>query len=151
MDPVEEPKVILLRELYLKPSGAGWVTLTKSIRAMTLLGKSFGDLIAPTGGSTKICSQWMFVPKGHDYLVTTISTLKMICDLHGHQGGKSLRIAKDIYWHKAGLFFEQCQCKAGQKSKPCERIQELHSRSAGLKPQSNPFTNLKVGILFGRT
>lgn len=153
MDLVDGPKVILPRELYLKPSGAGWVAFTKSIRAVTLLARGFGDIIRPTEDSDKVCQYWKSAPKGRDYLAATTGTLKEICQRQGDARARPLKLAKNVFWHRASMLFEQCECQPGRKNAatPCVRVQELYPPSMGSKTYPDPFVNATGGVLFGRT
>ncbi|KAH6712444.1 hypothetical protein BKA61DRAFT_736846 [Leptodontidium sp. MPI-SDFR-AT-0119] len=151
MDLVDGPNTVLPRETYLEPSGAGWVALTKSIRAVTLLGKGFGEIIRPTTEPGNFCHHWSSVPEGLDYLAATVTTLREICRRQGDAKARPLKLANNVFWHSAGMMFEQCECKQKRIESPCERIQELYPPSLGKKRYLDPFSNTTGGILFGRS
>jgi hypothetical protein len=54
MDIVDGQNDLYPRVANLKPSGRGWVDFTRSIRAITLLRKGFGEIIKPTKDSNKL-------------------------------------------------------------------------------------------------
>jgi hypothetical protein len=74
MDIVDGPNAIRPRVATLKPSGKGWVDFVRSISAITLLGKGFGELITVADGSNTLCRHWQLPPTGQDYLIACIST-----------------------------------------------------------------------------
>ena len=74
MDIAQVDNPLRPRVTILKSSGRGWMDFTKKIRAITLLGKGFGELIKPGQDSNKLCRLWKGVPTGQDYLVACIST-----------------------------------------------------------------------------
>ncbi|KAG0645258.1 hypothetical protein D0Z07_8889 [Hyphodiscus hymeniophilus] len=96
----EGQNILYPRVATLKASGRGWVDLIRSINAITLIGKGFGEIIRPAQDSNKLCSYWSHVPTGRDYLVACISTLKEIAYQHGDCESDPLELADGIYWHK---------------------------------------------------
>ncbi len=56
---------------------AGWKSLISAIGITTIFGMGFGDLVSPDEPSN-VCSRWMSMPTGQDYMATSISTLKML-------------------------------------------------------------------------
>jgi hypothetical protein len=151
MDIVDGPGAILPRVAILKPSGRGWVDFTRSIRAITLLGKGFGEVIRVAKNTNKLCRSWQHVPTGQDYLVACIAKLREICRKEGDGDAVPLELARGICWHKAHLMFEPCTCKKGQPDSACDRIQVLLPRSLGPKKHPRPFTYVNGAVVFGRS
>jgi hypothetical protein len=147
MDIVDVQNDLRPRMATLKPSGRGWVDLTRSIRAITLLGKGFGEIIKPSINSNPLCKTWKQVPTGKDYLVASTSTLKEICKRYGNQDSHLMELANGIYWHKPDKLFESCECK----SMSCDRVQVLSPASLGPKRHPQPFDCDNGAVIFGRS
>lgn len=145
------PSAILPRVATLMSSGRGWVDFTRSIHAITLLGKGFGELIKVAENSNKLCKSWQRVPTGQDYLVACISTLREICKKEGDREATPMELARDIYWHKAHMMFEPCVCKVSHRKSACDRIQVLLPPSLGPKRHPHPFNHLNGAVIFGRS
>jgi hypothetical protein len=151
MDIGDGQNILLPRVATLKKSGWGWVDFTRSIKAIALLGKGFGDMIQPAGESNKLCKDWNRVPTGKAYLVACISTLEDICRQHGERDPDILQLANGIYWHKPYKLFESCECRRGSWKAGCERVQVLLPHSIGLKRPPQPFENRSGAVIFGRS
>ncbi|KAH6677360.1 hypothetical protein B0J14DRAFT_636069 [Halenospora varia] len=151
MDIVDGQNELLPRVATLKASGRGWVDFTRTIRAITLLGKGFGEIIRPKKDSNKLCEYWHHVPTGKDYLVASTTTLKEISRKYGNFGFDSLELANGIYWHKPDKLFESCQCKPISKKGICDRVQVLLPPSLGTKKHPHPFKFPDGAVIFGRS
>jgi hypothetical protein len=152
MDIVSGQNPLRPRVSILKPGGRGWVDFTRSIGAISLLGRGFGDLIVPASDASKLYRAWMNVPKGEDYLVACITTLREICQKNGDINSNPLELAQGIYWHKADKLFESCSCKPNRFSQACDRIQVLLPLlSVGSKKHPDPFQNDKGAAIVGRS
>jgi hypothetical protein len=147
MDIVDVQNDLRPRVVTLKSSGRGWVDLTRGIRAITLLGKGFGEIIKPSKDANSLCKNWKHVPTGKDYLVVCTSTLKEICKRHGNHSSKPMELANGIYWHKPDKLFEPCQCKSAS----CDRVQVLLPASLGMKRHSQPFVCDNGAVIFGKS
>jgi hypothetical protein len=123
------------------------VDLTRSIRAITLLGKGFGEIIKPSKDANSLCQNWKHVPTGKDYLVARTSTLKEICKRHGNHSSNPMELANEIYWHKPDKLFEPCECKSAS----CDRVQVLLPASLGSKRHPQPFGYDNGAVIFGRS
>jgi hypothetical protein len=140
------------RVITLKPSGRGWVDFTRKAHAITLLGKGFGEVIQPAPEANDLCSHWMRVPQGQDYLVACISQLRQICEKGGDPDSDPLTLQQGIYWHKGAKLFEPCsRCKVTELGAPCDRVQVLLPPSLGHKTHPRPFHNLNGAVVFGRS
>jgi hypothetical protein len=151
MDIVDSHNDLRPRVAILKSSGRGWVDFTRTIRATTLMGRGYGEIIKPSKDSNTLCKYWKSVPKGKDYLVACISTLKDICRKHGDHDSKPMELANGIFWHKPDKLFESCECKITSLSKPCDRIQVLLPPSLGSKIHPQPFGHENGAVIFGRS
>jgi hypothetical protein len=138
------------RVASIKRSGRGWVDFIRSIHAITLLGRGFGELIKPAADANKLCKLWKQVPKGKDYLAACVSMLKDICTRYGDRDAKPLELAKGIHWHKADKLFEPCTCRYG-RGQSCDRIQVLLPPSLGRKSYVDPFDEPRGAVIFGRS
>lgn len=121
---------IFPRAIRLEPHGCGWVDLARELRAITLFGRGFGELLQPsdlptqdpdaTSDVTQMdCSRWQTLPNGMDYLATSNSTLERILEDHGDVERSPWRIVNRIYLHSPDAVFGQCCC-AGSG---CDRVQ----------------------------
>src|SRR6266536_4767958 len=151
MDIVDGQNDLHPRVATLKPSGRGWVDFTRSIRAITLLGKGFGDIIRPAKDSNKLCKYWNHVPKGKDYLVACTETLREICTRYGDCDADPMELAHGIYWHKPDKLFESCECKRMSLNGVCDRVQVLLPRSLGPKKHPRAFDDHGGAVIFGRS
>ena len=100
--------------LSLSESGCGWTDLARSLHAVTLFGKGFGDLIQPvTDGCQRSCEDCGYgikLPPGKEYLGVSVSLLEQILATRGSTETNPWRLVDDIYWHTPGAIFEACQC-----------------------------------------
>ena len=97
-DIVEGENPLQPRVAILKPSGRGWVDFTRSLGAINLLGRGFGELITPAeDAKNNLCSAWKHVPKDRDYLTACVSTLEEICTKRGDCDANPLELTQGIY------------------------------------------------------
>jgi hypothetical protein len=150
MDIVSGQNDLIPRVATIKRSGRGWVDFTRSIYAITLLGRGFGELIKPAADANDLCKSWKQVPKGKDYLVACVSILKDICTRFGDRDASPLELAKGVCWHKADKLFESCTCIYGREQS-CDRIQVLLPPFLGRKSHVNPFGEPRGAVIFGRS
>ncbi len=151
MDIVKGQNNLRPRVATLKSSGKGWVDFARTIRAVTLIGKGFGDIFRPSStGSNKLCKRWSSVPKGKDYLVARTSTLKQICREDGDMDSRPMELAHGIYWHGSETLFASCNCTHGSVSSGCDRVQVLQESSLGPKRYPQPFHCPDGAVVFGR-
>ncbi|CAG9952322.1 unnamed protein product [Clonostachys rosea f. rosea IK726] len=91
------------RIFHLQASGRGWVDYIRSIQAVTIFGKGFGELLEPE--QRNICPNWMAVPKNNDYLGSSIATLKKIHASTNIQPLDPGLITADIAWSSQATLF----------------------------------------------
>jgi hypothetical protein len=150
MDIVDGQNILLPRVATLEKSGWGWVDFIRSIKAIALLGKGFGDIIQPAENSNKLCKYWNRIPTGKDYLAACVSTLEEICRQHAEGDENVLQLANGAYWHKPDKLFESCECKHGSRKMSCDRAQLLLPHPGSKKPPQ-PFDYRSGAVIFGRS
>ncbi|KAL2864224.1 5'-methylthioadenosine/S-adenosylhomocysteine nucleosidase family protein [Aspergillus lucknowensis] len=132
--------------------GVGWPSLIRSVHAITLFGRGFGQLIRPASPDD-VCPRWTEVPKGKDLLATCVSRISNIIRRKGNMEIHPWRLVEDVFWHHSDKTFEQCK---GQNKNPdmcCDRTQvlvstsDLHQYSSSLK--SPPGLEVHGAVIFG--
>lgn len=122
---------IYARLKKLRPIGRGWVDFARGIKAITLFGRDFGDIIRPTD-TASMCSSWTRVPTGKFYLAACVPDLKAILGMadHEHHCATPISICEGLHWHASNNLFRQCQCgkMTGNKVKHSEVAQVLAPR-----------------------
>jgi hypothetical protein len=102
--------------------GWGWVDFVRSINAVTLFGRGFGDLI--TAAEPKLlCPDWQILPKGKYYLAASAVDLKAAMKIHGNRYSSPPQLVHGLAWHSP----ISCSC-AGAKGfgkKHCDPVQVL--------------------------
>ena len=103
--------------------GKGWVDFIRSIQAVTLFGKGFGDIIQPLD---EICSHWRQLPEGEFYLAARISDLEMIMETkNGNDMEVPRRICDDISWFSPTPPSEVCPCSNSRVQRHSNPVQVL--------------------------
>ncbi|KAK3324906.1 hypothetical protein B0H66DRAFT_599096 [Apodospora peruviana] len=142
------PRVVHLREF--EGAGKSWVDLIRALRAVTLFGEDFGNLIAPrpeaattdtasssTNQVATLCNRWRTVPKDRDYLAASSYDLARILRQEGSAACNPMKLAPGIFWSQSATAFERCACESrggGNKNdaflrafallrRPCDRVQ----------------------------
>ena len=82
------------RETKLNIFGKAWVDLIRSINAVTLFGRGFGDIVQPAENTW---FQWAKVPCGQYYIAACTSTLKRVMEIHGDPN--TMRLSESIIWY----------------------------------------------------
>lgn len=119
-------------KLNICESGRGWTDLLRSIQAITLFGKGFGELITPFASSLSSpacggCGYGISLPAGKDYMATCVTLVDRILTTRGSRETVPWCLADDIYWHTPGPLFDPCQCAntTVNGTKPNSRVQVL--------------------------
>ncbi|OOQ86355.1 hypothetical protein PEBR_21823 [Penicillium brasilianum] len=89
------------------PQGKAWVDFTRSIHAINLLGRDFGEILAPSDIS---CPHWALLPMHEYYLAAGVSDLKMVLEYTGDLTTNPIRLSENLVWHNPDLVFEPCGC-----------------------------------------
>ena len=122
----------------LQAFGNGWVDFTRSVHAVTLIGRGFGEIIRPEYPSS-LCTRWAELPIGNYYLAACVSTLRDIMELYGDEGANPMRLSENIIWHNPTKVFEACRCKKKFGEAHSDIVQILWpSMLAHILPKKNP-------------
>lgn len=166
-DIAKPPGPVRPRMYYLRTSGHGWIDYVHSIRATTLFGRNFGDLLK-AGSPYDLCPEWRAVPKGGEYLGVSVSTLKAIHQARNESALAPGEITSDIVWSSRLELFSTCGCisstptKSGgieQHSHHDDPVQLLLPKGRNLRldipKQHHSITLASLGdngaVLFGHT
>ena len=98
------------RVATLKALGYGWVDFIRSIDAITLFGRGFGDIIRPVEFDG-MCPLWRSLPMQKYYLAASVFDLKNIMKKFGDGLAVPLRPVHDLLWHCPGDLIAACQCQ----------------------------------------
>ncbi|OAQ67740.2 Pfs domain-containing protein [Pochonia chlamydosporia 170] len=133
----------------LTAAGRGWVDFTRSIHAVTLIGRGFGDIIQPAGPN--VCEKWAKLPKQQYYISSLVSDLAEVMRVHGNCAADHFRLSDDLIWHTPTTIFTICQCKEGLGGNHCEPVQTIFplSLSTRLPPRKHPIPNGHGAVIFG--
>ncbi|RFN43187.1 hypothetical protein FIE12Z_12589 [Fusarium flagelliforme] len=140
------------RQTTLERLGKEWVDFIRAIKAVTLFGQGFGDIIRPH----RTCQEWTTLPKGRYYVATLISDLHKVLKEHGHCDDGHVRLGDSLIWHSVTPGSGFCKCKGhdqdADKHDRCEPVQTcLPLRLAeSLKPGKNRMPDDNEGaLIFG--
>ena len=97
------------RVASLQAVGWGWVDFIRSIDAITVFGRKFGDIIRPRDVAG-MCSDWRTLPIDNYYLSASILDLKNIMEVFGHMKDGYLSPVEGLVWHCPGDLFAPCSC-----------------------------------------
>ncbi|KAN0078700.1 hypothetical protein V8E54_005213 [Elaphomyces granulatus] len=92
------PRIATLQAL-----GYGWVDFIRSIGAITLFGRGFGDIIRPIEFDG-MCTNWRSLPTRKYYLAASVFDLKKIMEKFGNA-------VQDLLWHCPGDLVAPCPCQ----------------------------------------
>jgi nucleoside phosphorylase len=95
------------REASLNQEALSWVDFIRSVHAITLFGRSFGEVIQP---ARTCCSAWANVPRGRSYLAASATDLYRIMESDGDPYSVPMRLTHDILWYTSKETFAQCRC-----------------------------------------
>ncbi|XHG01956.1 hypothetical protein AWENTII_005322 [Aspergillus wentii] len=99
------------RMANLDSTGRSWVDFVRSIRAVTLFGRGFGDIIRPVNN----CSQWSRLPTGQSYLAVSHADIQEIIQAgHGDPYSTPVKLTDNIIWHIPEQSSEHCRCSKGK-------------------------------------
>lgn len=97
------------REAILDQEALSWVDFTRSVHAITLFGRSFGEVIQPA--KTR-CSAWAKVPCGRSYLAASATDIYRIMESDGDPYSVPMRLTHDILWYTSNETLARCQCNS---------------------------------------
>ncbi|KAH8689262.1 hypothetical protein GQ44DRAFT_720506 [Phaeosphaeriaceae sp. PMI808] len=99
-----------LRVATFKAAGYGWVNFVHSIKAITLFGRGFGDIIMPSKAEN-ICPQWSQLPTGEYHLAASMADLNNIVRTFGKTRQESIEVVRGYLWHSPHDPFALCHCQ----------------------------------------
>ena len=100
------PRITTLHSL-----GYGWVDLIRSIEAVTLLGRGFGDIIRPITFDG-MCPKWNSLPSNMYYLAASVYDLKNIITSFGNEWASPPEMVHGLVWHCPGDVVAPCRCQS---------------------------------------
>ncbi|CAG8265990.1 unnamed protein product [Penicillium salamii] len=113
---------IFAKEAKLDATGLSWVDLVRSIRAVTLFGCGFGDIIR----SSASCTEWSQVPTGKSYLTVCHEDLKRIAtNCCGNLNSNPPILTDQIIWHVPDRISARCECTVNDQSPHSDIVQSL--------------------------
>jgi hypothetical protein len=89
--------------------GHGWVDYIRSIKATTIFGQNFGELLQ-ADNPTLLCPSWKTVPTRMDYMGSSIVTLKRLQRAKDRSHLGPGEITSEIIWSSRCELFSQCKC-----------------------------------------
>lgn len=137
------------REAFLDQRALSWVDFTRSVHAITLFGRSFGEIIQPASAG---CSAWAKLPCGRSYLAASATDIYRIMESDGDPYSVPMRLTHDILWYTSKETFTQCRCNGETDDEAhCDLIQvllpfRLHRDISGICSQLPPKNG---AIIFG--
>ena len=151
VDIVHSAEGMTRRTMPLGAHGRAWLDFARAIDAITLFGIGFGQLIVPSTGSNRLCEYWNRVPKGLDYLTTSVTHLLQLRERFDGQERhyEPMELCNGIYWHRGHQLFEHCNgCTTAQ---PCDRVQSLQTPIFGTKFNPGSMKDSLAGaVVFGK-
>ncbi len=127
------------RVATLQAAGYGWVDFIRSIGAIPLLGRGFGELIRPVPYDG-MCPRWESVPKHEYYLAASTYDLEKIMDKFGDPWADPPRLVHDLIWHCPAGMVARCQCqKHAGGSRFLGKFIRHHDPVQGFYPRKSRF------------
>lgn len=93
----------------LDPEGKTWANLILSIKAVTIFGNDYGELMRPSQLDTQ-CSNWHMLPHNKSYIAVRISDLKAIMEELGDIDTHPPMLTRSILWHSPVPVDGPCSC-----------------------------------------
>ncbi|GKZ26323.1 hypothetical protein AbraIFM66951_002245 [Aspergillus brasiliensis] len=95
------------RQTLLDEEGWPWVDFSRSIHAVVLFGRGFGEIIRPDNA---YCPSWTTLPHGKSYLGAAVADLYKIMEQYGDYDTRPMRLCHDTFWSVTNENFSQCSC-----------------------------------------
>lgn len=99
------PRVATLNAL-----GYGWVDFIRTIDAVTLFGRGFGEIIRPIAFDG-MCPKWRSLPAHKYYLAASVFDINNIMGDFGGGPADPMRIVRGLLWHCPGQVVAPCRCQ----------------------------------------
>lgn len=107
----------------LESLGWGWVDFTRSINAVTLFGRGFGDLIRPAEPQS-LCPDWQTLPVGKYYLAASAIDLMTAMKIHGTRYSNPPQLVHGLSWNSPALR-PYAKAEHANSHKDCDPVQLL--------------------------
>ena len=114
------PRVATLQAL-----GYGWVDFVRSIGAVTLFGRGFGDIIRPFQFDG-MCPQWRTLPSHKYHLAASMFDLNKIMEIFGCSAAGPLEPVEGLLWHSPDRLFARCYCQGQNIRQTLTRVLRSH-------------------------
>ncbi|GAB1313732.1 hypothetical protein MFIFM68171_03942 [Madurella fahalii] len=105
--------------------GKNWIDFIRAIKAVTLFGEDFGELMESSPNLANVCPEWRTLPTGRNHLAVSSYDLSRILHQEGNAQMCPPKLAPGILWEPTSLF-EPCACQNG-KGGSCDTVQILRS------------------------
>ncbi|KAF2820292.1 hypothetical protein CC86DRAFT_119277 [Ophiobolus disseminans] len=115
--------------------GDGWIDFLPAIGVVSIFGNGFGDLIRPMDPKA-VCVEWQTIPKGSDFLIASISTLRLLHEVQLQRLIPDLRIGQltdKLSWSSPHPPFDFCKCSKRDlvsRKGNCNPVQFMVSKSS---------------------
>ncbi|KAL4895410.1 hypothetical protein BDV59DRAFT_154485 [Aspergillus ambiguus] len=120
-DLLSQQDPIYPRVAKLDTNGKSWVDFTRSINAITLLGRGFGEIIEPVSS----CVAWRTLRPGKSYLAACQADLEQIIDADGDPDSVPMRLTDNTIWYTPHGNIWECNCKGHAETEHSEVVQTL--------------------------
>ncbi|KAL9086103.1 MAG: hypothetical protein Q9165_007315 [Trypethelium subeluteriae] len=148
--------VLTRRSIKLPRNGTAWLDLVRSVGAIALFGKQFGEIYRPVHSvKDVICEHWKTVPQGHGFLAVPVALMKGMEERNRREGEvdmASAKIAEDILWFHSR---DSCNICGENCNRPFKRVKRYRSsaNNPGSKlPQAAEILSNSLGaVLFGKS
>lgn len=98
------------RVATLQAMGYGWVDFVRSIGAVVLFGRGFGEIIRPAQCGSEMCLDWKSLPSHRYYLAVSMADLSKIMSKHGDPAASPPRPVHELLWHSPNGVLSACSC-----------------------------------------
>lgn len=144
---VKEKSPLDIKRYTLENDSGGWARLIKDTATLVLFAQGFRDLIEPESCNQEDCSAWQKMPKGRDYLGTTVPILMDFYAMAGSSSDLKRLTSSGLYWCSQNTAFDNCR-EPQSHDCPCNKLQDISTseshamKKEGIEPHG--------GVIFGR-
>ncbi|KAJ9296780.1 hypothetical protein DTO271G3_4979 [Paecilomyces variotii] len=121
-DLIHERDPIHPRHTTLNQDGLSWVDFIRSIKAITLFGRDFGNIVRPLNSS---CPKWSILKPKKSYLAATMFDLNKIMAAHGDPYSVPMKLTHDIIWNIPEETLALCPCNGDRHESHTILVQSL--------------------------
>lgn len=149
---VEDRSPIREKEAEIQKTCGGWPALVRDIDALVLFANGFEDIIRPLRDKRdSLCHPWRAVPKGKDYMATSVKILEDMYKVAGCPLDRTYLTCSHLRWDRgSSLLFEPCR-SPGVFRCQCERLQRVVP-DAAVGQVTQPGDLIHTGaVIFGQS